>query len=320
AAVKICLWTKRSILGEGVCYKQKFYGINCHQCMQMTPCVPFCNHACVFCWRDNTIHRPDWEGDVDAPSVLLDECIQGQRALLTGFGGNTKADARKFKEAQDPKHVAISLDGEPTLYPLLPELIGEAHSRKLTTFLVTNGGNPEMIRKLDETGSLPTQLYVSVSAPDEKTFKRVIIPLKPSGWNKFNESLALLPELDTRTTYRITLVKGCNDSNLQGYMDLIEKGKPDFIEVKAYMALGKSRDRLGLIFMPEHAEVKERRYSLRQNPAMFSLTSSRSRAFACSLKTRRPRGKEKSSSKRRTAFASSRGCREQDRKSLLGAR
>ena len=43
---------------------------------------------------------------------------------------------------------AISLTGEPTLYPKLPELIKEIHSRGKTSFLVTNGQHPEVLQKL----------------------------------------------------------------------------------------------------------------------------------------------------------------------------
>jgi tRNA wybutosine-synthesizing protein 1 len=34
SAVKICRWTKNSIKNEGVCYKEKFYGIKSHKCCQ----------------------------------------------------------------------------------------------------------------------------------------------------------------------------------------------------------------------------------------------------------------------------------------------
>ncbi|RLE41207.1 4-demethylwyosine synthase TYW1, partial [Candidatus Woesearchaeota archaeon] len=34
SAIKICYWTKKSLLDEGVCYKQQFYGIKSHRCCQ----------------------------------------------------------------------------------------------------------------------------------------------------------------------------------------------------------------------------------------------------------------------------------------------
>jgi len=46
-----------------------------------------------------------------------------------------------------------------------------------------------------------------------------------------------------------------SDSDLKGYKELIELGKPDFIEVKAYMFVGASRQRLSLANMPRHSEI-----------------------------------------------------------------
>ena len=50
SAVKLCTWMKKSIRGEGVCYKQKWYGIASDRCLQMTPWLGCCN-KCLFCWR-----------------------------------------------------------------------------------------------------------------------------------------------------------------------------------------------------------------------------------------------------------------------------
>ncbi len=48
-------------------------------------------------------------------------------------------------EAANPKHVAISYDGEPTMYTRLGELIREFRKRNISTFVVTNGTFPERI-------------------------------------------------------------------------------------------------------------------------------------------------------------------------------
>ncbi|MCK4491207.1 MAG: radical SAM protein, partial [Candidatus Altiarchaeales archaeon] len=160
---------------------------------------------------------------------------------------------RKFMEAQDPNQAAISLSGEPTIYPRISELIEEFKKRGFTTFLVSNGTFPE--RFMDMTP--PTQLYISIDAPDKKTYKRVCNPIVHGTWEKINRSLELLPSLDTRTVIRITLVKGLNDINLEGYAKLISKAEPDFIEVKAFMLLGGSRARLSLENMPSFEYVEE---------------------------------------------------------------
>ena len=123
--VKVCQWTKSDLKGEGGCYKSRFYGISSAECLQMTPTFT-CNNACVFCWRDLRYHtEPAMEEGIDIPEEIVENSIEAQRKLLSGFGGNEKADKEKLWKALNPKHVAISLDGEPTMYPKLSELIRE---------------------------------------------------------------------------------------------------------------------------------------------------------------------------------------------------
>ena len=50
------------------------------------------------------------------PLEMLYDSVKAQRRLISGFGGNPKVPKEKFLDAQNPKHVAISLNGEPTLY------------------------------------------------------------------------------------------------------------------------------------------------------------------------------------------------------------
>ena len=83
SAVKICSWLKKSIRNEGVCYKQKFYGIQSHRCLQMTPWTQ-CPNRCVFCWR--IIEKiPVKIDQIDDPKDIIRGCIEEQRKLLTGF-------------------------------------------------------------------------------------------------------------------------------------------------------------------------------------------------------------------------------------------
>ena len=118
SAVKICHWTKSVLRGGKNCYKG-WYGIRSHRCLQMTPSLQYCNLMCVFCWRHHTINRLEaYAGDWDRPEKVLEGLIREQRQLLSGFKGNPKVDRRLFEEAMEPKHMAISLDGEPTLYPV----------------------------------------------------------------------------------------------------------------------------------------------------------------------------------------------------------
>ena len=252
SAVKLCGWTKKSLHDEGVCYKEKFYGICCHRCMQCTPVVNWCTQNCEFCWRLGQYKNEKLTG-WENPKEIVEKMIAAQRKLLTGFPGG-KCNVKKWKEAQMPSQVAISLAGEPTIYPKLGELISEFHKRGMTTFLVTNGTLPEKLAKLKP---LPTQLYVTVAAPDKETYLKLCKPSIPNGWEKLNKTLQLLPKLKTRKVIRLTLVHGMNLKEPEKYAKLIKRAKVHFVECKAYMAVGFSRARIGMEGMPSHEEIKE---------------------------------------------------------------
>ncbi len=158
-------------------------------------------------------------------------------------------DMTRWKEAFEPKHVAISLAGEPTLYPYLPELIEEFHKKSMTTFVVTNGTNPDMVGKLK-----PSQLYISLNAPDKETYQKACAPLADT-WENIKQSLEIMKGSGTRTAVRITLTKGVNMNAPEGYAHLIGLAEPDYVELKAYMHLGFSRNRLTRDSMPSHEEV-----------------------------------------------------------------
>lgn len=254
AAAKICHWTKKSILDEGVCYKEKFYGIKSHRCLQMSPSVPFCHQQCRFCWRDLTNTDFEWQGDYDEPKDIIDGCIEAQRNLLCGFFGNQKSNPKKLKECNDPTNAAISLAGEPMLYPKIDTLISEFNHRNFTTFVVSNGLTPNRLKNLEED---PTQLYLSLDAPDEKTYKSLCRPQIEGAWDLLNTSLEYMSSLDCRRVIRITAVNGENMFDFESYAKLIDKADPDFVEIKAYMFVGYSRQRLELDNMPMFAEVKE---------------------------------------------------------------
>jgi tRNA wybutosine-synthesizing protein 1 len=158
-------------------------------------------------------------------------------------------DKEKWKESYSPKHAAISLSGEPTIYPYLPELIREFHRKHMTTFVVTNGTNPDMLQDI-----MPTQLYISLNAHDKETYKKLCAPLGDT-WNNIYRSLETIKDSRTRTAVRITLIKGVNMTSPSGFARLIKVGEPDFVELKAYMHLWFSRNRLLRDNMPSHKEV-----------------------------------------------------------------
>lgn len=254
SAVKTCLWTRKSLLGKGECYKSKFYGISSWRCLQFTPSLFRCTHQCLFCWRmvEATLD-PHEELPPDDPSEVVEKAVLAQRELLSGFKGNPGVDLRRWEEAQHPRHAAISLAGEPTLYPPLNHLLEEFHRRGFTTFLVSNGTMPERLEKL---GVEPTQLYLTLPAPDETTYSKVCRPRIPDGWERLNLSLELLPSFSCRKVLRLTLVKELNLKDPEGYARLVEKARPDYVEPKGYFPVGYSRQRLGPALMPTHQEIR----------------------------------------------------------------
>jgi len=271
SAVQICRWTKKSLRDEGVCYKEKFYGINSHLCCQMTPAVMWCPNKCIHCWRavELTIGNELPDKNLDSPQEIIEGCIKAQKKLLQGFNIDknskkeqlSKANMKKYKEAQEPMQFAISLSGEPTTYMHLGELIKELRKRGKTSFLVTNGLYPEKIKELANKKQLPTQLYISVNTPNEKLYNKFHRSSLKDAWKKLNETLSILPKLKgkTRTIFRMNLVKDLNMylEQAKEYAQLIKKSQPLFVEIKGFMSVGFARKRLGYERMPSDKEMEE---------------------------------------------------------------
>jgi len=261
-ACKVCKWTKESLREKEVCYKQKWYGIESHRCLQMTPSLSFCTHNCLFCWRFQDSTKPKADEKLDEPKDVIDKLIEAHRLLLTGFKGNEIVDNKKWKEAQQPTNVAISLAGEPCLYPQLSDLIDEFKKRKFSVFVVSNGTVPDTLANLDVK---PTQLYITLPAPNEEIYLKTCRPLIKNGWQKINESLGILDSFDCKTVIRLTLVKGLNMVKPEEYGKIIDRTNLDFVEAKGYVHVGESQKRLPRDAMPLHEEIVEFSKKLDEN-------------------------------------------------------
>lgn len=278
SAVKRCRWLYESLVHSRPCYKQQFYGIRSHQCLQMTPALHYCTLRCRFCWRVQSGDLPSlkWTETSalkwDDPEEIVDACVKVQMRMLTGYKGNAKVDKRKFRESLRPKHVAISLAGEPTLFPRLGELIRSFHKRDFTTFLVSNGTLPDALTSLDEE---PTQLYVSLCGYDEESFSSTCRPQIPKAWERLNQTLASLRSFSSPTVLRLTLVRDLNLKHPELYARLVEKANPTYIEPKAYMHVGFSRLRLRFENMPSHEEIRNFAQELAKQTAYKVLDESR---------------------------------------------
>ena len=138
SAVKLCHWTKASIFKGQACYKQQFYGIQSHRCLQFSPAVAWCDQNCAFCWRPLTDYK-EFPSVFDEPAEIIDEAVRQQRVLLTGYGEfRGKIGEKKLGEANNPNNAAISLSGEPALYPKIGELIEEFQKRGFSKLYPSN--------------------------------------------------------------------------------------------------------------------------------------------------------------------------------------
>lgn len=338
-AIKPCHWLEQKLLtgrDNRNCYKGVF-GIQSHRCLQNSPSMPFCNHQCVFCWRDIELGslgehfsvEPDEPKELivemlrhhqdiiknhlplrrylDNYEIMLDtlyymlthdsvesigslsgklhisknkieraiNLLKNQQFLTTTDNTfknykldpeisrcvDSREDIKKLihrvlttpdeimqahAEAMNPNHAAISLDGEPLLYPNISGLVEGFRNRDMTTFIVTNGTLPQVISNMD---SLPTQLYVTLPAPNEYLYKKVCRPMVKQGWDNLMKTLDHLSSLSCRTLVRLTAVKNLNlnEGLIEEYVKLIQKTNPHFFEIKGFTLQAKAlliRDRM----------------------------------------------------------------------------
>ena len=333
SSVKPCHWLEQRLMtgrNNRNCYKEIF-GIQSHRCLQNTPSLPFCNHQCVFCWRDieSGSLGSEFIVEPDEPKLIIDEMLRHHRDIIenhlplkryidnyeimidilyymllnnhqthsiSSLSNNIHVSKNKIErattllksqkyikttdqsldnfrleddinccidsrdelevlinrvlttpdeiiqahsEAMSPNHAAISLDGEPLLYPKISEFVQEFKNRNMTTFIVTNGTLPESIQNLDP---LPSQLYITLPASNEIVYKKVCRPMIKNGWSKIINTLDLVDSLSCRTLVRLTAVKNLNldDNFLNDYAKIIEKANPNFFEIKGFTLQAKA--------------------------------------------------------------------------------
>ncbi|CAE7687870.1 TYW1, partial [Symbiodinium microadriaticum] len=291
SAVKQCRWTRNAILGQGQCYKHTFYGINSHQCMEATPSVA-CANKCTFCWRnhENPV-ATSWDFKMDDPDWIVQESIRNHLELVEEVSESPHALPDRVLAARSVRHVALSLVGEPVLYPKVAEFVSSLHKRRISTFFVTNGQFPDQLAELPWV----TQLYVSLDAPDATTLRDVGRPLFRDYWDRLRRSLAVLREKHPkqRTVCRMTVLKGVaeNDEACQGYADLINISQCDFVEIKAatYSPVWDKRNSgLSRDSIPRHDDVLQLARLLVSKLPMYGIAAEHEHSF-CILLGRRDR-------------------------------
>jgi len=239
SGVKICRWTKSALRGRGSCYKNSFYGIASHLCMETTPSLS-CSNKCVFCWRHGTNPvATTWRWQIDDPKMIFEGAKQGHYKKIKMMRGVPGVRSERFEEAMRIRHCALSLVGEPIFYPRINEFVGLLHDERISSFLVCNAQHPQQLRDLRRV----TQLYVSIDASNRESLRKIDRPLHRDFWERFHACLDILREqrFVQRTVFRLTLVKGFNvEDEVEGYADLVQKGLPCFVEVKGVTYCGTS--------------------------------------------------------------------------------
>ncbi|SOV12075.1 tRNA-YW synthesizing protein, putative [Plasmodium gaboni] len=261
SAVKLCRWTKSQVRGRGGCYKHTFYGINSYQCMEATPSLA-CANKCVFCWRHHK--NPvgvKWRWNMDKAEIIVEDIIKKHKAMIKELKGIYGIIIERFEKAMNIKHCALSLVGEPIMYPEINKLIDELHKRNISTFLVTNAQFPAELQNLNPV----TQLYLSIDAPNKEALKNIDRPLFKDFWDRYIKCIKILKNRKERKVFRFTLVKEYNmmENEINSYINLIELGYPDFIEIKAVTYCGSSQGyQLTMKNIPWHEEVYQFAWNL----------------------------------------------------------
>lgn len=254
SGVKLCRWTKAMLRGRGGCYKHTFYGIVSYQCMEATPSLA-CANKCVFCWRhhDNPVGT-SFRWQVDSPEELIKGFEQNHLQMMKQLKGVPGVKPERYAEATKRiRHCALSLVGEPIIYPRINQFLNQLHARGISSFMVTNAQFPEQMESLVPV----TQLYISVDAPTAAELKAVDRPLFPDFWERFLQCVDLLRAKKQRTVFRMTLVNGWNTEQLSKYVELVRRGQPDFVEVKGVTYCGDSKaSPLTIKHCPFHEEVR----------------------------------------------------------------
>jgi len=106
---------------------------------------------------------------------------------------------------------------------------------------------------------MPCIMLKSQQSSQSKLFNIIDRPIIKNAWQGLMKTLSMLPEIrkKSRTVLRFTLIKGLNMIYPEQWADIIKLSNPMFVEVKAYMWIGMSRERLEQKNMPLHEEVKQ---------------------------------------------------------------
>lgn len=79
---------------------------------------------------------------MDEAIDVVEGAMENHYKMIKQLKGVPGVKAERFEEAFTIKHCALSLVGEPIMYPQINEFVDILHSRNISSFLVTNAQFP----------------------------------------------------------------------------------------------------------------------------------------------------------------------------------
>ena len=99
--------------------------------------------------------------------MILDQAMSNHYKSIHGMKDAPGVTPERYADAHRIRHCALSLVGEPIMYPYIQEFLDLLHKKDISTFLVTNAQFPD---RLKEIGPV-TQLYISIDAATKDSLK-----------------------------------------------------------------------------------------------------------------------------------------------------
>lgn len=83
---------------------------------------------------------------MDEPDVIFQGALENHYKLIKQYKGVPGVKPERMDEAYRVAHCALSLVGEPIMYPKINEFVKMLHEKRISSFLVTNAQFPDAIK------------------------------------------------------------------------------------------------------------------------------------------------------------------------------
>ena len=143
--------------------------------------------------------------------MIIEEAVSKHQQMIKQAKGIPGVIPQRYEEGFKIRHCALSLVGEPIIYPEINTFLSLLHQRfhqpchdfflswhrsnqalacllcyrQISSFLVTNAQFPDQIKALPPV----TQMYLSIDAATPESLKAVDRPLFPDFWERFEAPL-----------------------------------------------------------------------------------------------------------------------------------